>query len=133
MNGAIFEREVDFDVGFDHETPCVTALWRGYRERQMFRRQNEQVLDVLVAHRARRLLCDSRYFLGPLDGAWLNENWLPRAVGAGLTTCAMVAPVYYEHHMAVREVVNRLEARALHVEYFADPQEARSWLARARA
>jgi hypothetical protein len=128
MDDGIFQQELSFHVGYDADARCVVAIWRGVRESGLFRLQNEHVLAELAQRGASKLLCDSRYFLGPLDGEWLATDWLPRAVQAGLRVCAMVAPVYYAHHMAVRTVANTLDPQRLRLEYFTAPEEARRWL-----
>jgi hypothetical protein len=127
---SLFQTETDFHVSYDPDIECVYMAWRGYHTSALFRAENEQVLSVIAKHRARRMLTDIRYFvlIGATDQEWLNACWLPRALTAGLRTCAIVAPVFYFNRVAVQGVVERIEPSALTVEYFDSPELARRWL-----
>ena len=127
---ALFETETAFDIGYDPAVPCVSMAWSGYHTSEVFRAQNESVLAELTTRRASRLLCDIRTFLliGATDQDWLTTNWLPRAVAAGLRTCAIVAPVFYFNRVAVHTVVERLDKQTLSVAYFDTTESARAWL-----
>ena len=69
-------------VTHDPEVPCVVMLWQGYATSAQFRAANERVLAVVKETKAQKLLGDvSRFVLiGSEDQAWLNQNWIPRAV-----------------------------------------------------
>jgi len=127
---SIFQTETDFHVSYDPDIECVYMVWRGYHTSALFRAENEQVLGVIAKHRARKILCDIRYFvlIGASDQAWLNSEWLPRAIDAGLRTCAIVAPVFYFNRVAVRSVAERIDPQAVSIEYFDSPEMARRWL-----
>jgi hypothetical protein len=127
---SIFQTETDFHVSYDPDIECVYMVWRGYHTSALFRTENEQVLGVIAKHRARKILCDIRYFvlIGATDQAWLNSEWLPRAIDAGLRTCAIVAPVFYFNRVAVRTVAERIDPQAVTIEYFDSPEMARRWL-----
>jgi len=127
---SLFQTEAEFHVSYDPDIAGVYMAWRGYHTSAAFRTQNEQVLDVFARHRARKILCDIRYFvlIGATDQAWLNADWLPRAVDAGLSTCALVAPVFHFNKVAVKTVAERIAPGAVTVEYFESPEMARRWL-----
>jgi len=127
---AIFETETAFEVGYDPLVPCVTMAWRGYHTSAAFRAQNERVVAELSERRTSKMLCDIRTFvlIGAADQEWLNTNWLPRAVNAGLRTCALVAPVFHFNRVAVHSVVERIDSQTLSVAYFDATESARDWL-----
>lgn len=120
----------DFSVCYAPDVPCVIMTWRGYHTSASFRQQNEQVLELLRQHGASKILCDIRQFLliGATDQSWLNYNWLPRALSAGLRHCALVTPVYFFNQVAVQSVVDRIDTPILRVEYFEAAEAARLWL-----
>ena len=126
----VFQTETDFHVSYDPDFACAYMVWRGYHTSALFRAQNEQALDVIARHHARKILCDIRYFvlIGAVDQAWLNSDWLPRAIDAGLRTCALVAPVFYFNRVAVQTVTERIAPGTVTVEYFDSPAMARHWL-----
>jgi len=125
-----FHVETDFQVTYDRDVPCVVMVWRGYHDSASFRANNWRVLAALIEHGASQLLGDVRHFLliGATDQDWLNREWLPRVIEAGLTTCALVVPVYYFNRVAVNTVVERMGTSAVRVEYFDAPEPARRWL-----
>lgn len=131
MNGeSLFHIAPEFRLSYAPDLAAVVMVWRGYHTSTAFRALNEQVLAALVEHKASRILCDIRHFLliGADDQAWLNGQWLPRAIAAGLSRCAIVTPLYFFNRVAVGAVVERLDATRVCVEYFEDAEAARDWL-----
>jgi hypothetical protein len=117
-------------VTHDPEVPCVVMLWQGYATSAQFRAANERVLAVVAETQARKLLGDvSRFVLiGAEDQAWLNQNWIPRAVAGGLRHVALVQPSYYFNKVAVETVSSRIDPEHLSVSFFGDVAGARDWL-----
>ena len=122
--------ETYFATRYDADVPCVEMTWRGYHTSADFRARNAEVMDLLVAHRATRLLADIRDFtlIGADDQTWLNDVWLPAAMGVGLRHATLVAPVFYFNKVAVQTVVDRIGLPALEVAYFDTVERARAWL-----
>ena len=122
--------DLRFSVEYDVDIPCIVMTWQGYATSAMFRAANEQVLDVIAERRAKKLLGDITDFvlIGAEDQAWLNENWLPRAMDVGLRIAALVTPTFYFNRVAVDNVVKKLDPIRLQVAYFATRGEAADWL-----
>ncbi len=120
-------------VGFDPTVPCVVMVWKGYATSPLFRETNERVLACLTQNQATQILGDLRDFvlIGAEDQAWLNENWIPRAIAAGLKRVALTQPTYYFNRVAVETVGQRVDTDRLMVGYFGDLDGARIWLAEA--
>ena len=125
----MFKIAQNFYLRYDPTVPCLIMVWRGYHPSAVFRARNAEVLGALARHRATKLLCDIRYFLliAAADQDWLNNDWLPRAMEAGLRQCAIVSPIYFFNRVAVQTVVDRI-ASALQVEYFDSPEAGLNWL-----
>jgi hypothetical protein len=117
-------------IRYDPEGRCVVMVWQGYATSAEFRAANERVLAAIYAHRATNLLGDvSRFVLiGATDQNWLNDNWIPRAIEAGLRRVALVQPTYYFNQVAVENVGRRLDATRLQLSYFGDMASARDWI-----
>lgn len=62
-------------------------------------------------------------------GAWLNNNWIPRATAAGLRHVALIQPSYYFNKVAVETVGANVDPSRLALSYFGDIASARAWLA----
>jgi hypothetical protein len=130
MYQALFRTETGFHLAFEPEVPCLTMAWHGYHDSNSFRANNERALQMLALHQANGLLCDARQFLliGGADQEWLAAAWLPRAVAAGLRTCAILTPLFYFNRVAVQSVIERTEMLGLRIAHFDSPDIARRWL-----
>lgn len=80
----------------------------------------DAVVRALRAHRGSRCLVDNRKnAISAADQAWIAENWLPRAVGAGLRLTAIVEPEIGPATVTIKEV---------EVRYFSTVVRAAEWL-----
>lgn len=117
-------------VAYDHDARAVIMDWQGYFPSAEFRAANERVLTVVQATGATRLLGDITHFvlIGADDQAWLNDDWIPRLIAAGVKRCALVQPTYYFNRVAVENVGRQVDADRLAIGYFGDREQARRWL-----
>ena len=122
--------EFTCSVAYDREVECVVMVWKGYATSPLFRETNERVLACLKENGATRLLGDVADFvlIGAEDQAWLNDDWIPRAIAAGLRRVALVQPTYYFNRVAVENVGRRTDPQRLALGYFGDVEGARAWL-----
>jgi hypothetical protein len=117
-------------VTFDDKVPCVVMAWNGYATSQQFRAANEDVLAIIEARRASKLLGDITHFklIGADDQRWLNDMFIPRMIAAGLRHVALVQPIYYFNKVAVDTVSQRVDQSRLLIGHFDNQTEARAWL-----
>lgn len=115
------------EVSFDADVPCTVMVWQGYLTSDQFRAANERVLEFIEVKRCTNLLGDISDFtlITAEDQRWLNEDWIPRALAAGLRRCALVQPVYYFNQVAVDNVTRAVDRQRLDVRYFGDFESAR--------
>ena len=120
-------------IGYDAEVPCVTMTWKGYATSREFRDASERVLSTFAERNASKLLGDAKDFvlIGSEDQNWLSHHWIPRMIGVGLRTVALVSPAFYFNKVAVETVGERLDPNQLVLKYFEDGAAARGWLAAA--
>jgi hypothetical protein len=123
-------QQLDCVVGYDADVPCVVMRWTGY-DRNGFRGANGHVLEEIVERRADRLLGEMEALTGVslADADWLANDWIPRAVAAGLRRAALVTSAFDLGHAPLRLVGERLPA-GLELRYFDDAGAAREWLGR---
>jgi hypothetical protein len=80
----------------------------------------DAVIRALRAHRGSRCLVDNRKkAIRAADQAWIAENWLPRAAGAGLRLTAIVEPEIGPATITIKEI---------EVRYFSTVVRAAEWL-----
>jgi hypothetical protein len=117
-------------VGYDVDIPCVFMTWKGYATTPLFREANERVLACLQEHHASKLLGDVSDFvlIAGVDQDWLNAEWIPRAIDAGLRRAAIVQPTFYFNRVAVETVRQRTDPERLSVGFFDTADAARAWL-----
>lgn len=122
--------EGDFcTIAVDQELGVLIMSWRGYGSSEGFRRANERVLAALAAAGAERILGEIEGLsrISPADQQWLSEDWIPRAVRAGLKRVALVTPAFDLDHAPVL-LVGEHVAPSLDLAYFDDVGSAGAWL-----
>jgi hypothetical protein len=89
-------------------------------------------VDLLKQHQAIKWLSDNRD-IDPHDEevtAWINDDWLPRAVQAGWKYWALVVPHDIKARMNMTEFVNSFYHHGIRVMVFSQLDEAMEWLKR---
>ena len=103
--------------------------WQGWAKPAEFRAANDALVQAIRDHRGSRVLGDSRLIkvIQKSDQEWVNTDWFPRILAAGLTRTALVIPQSGLAKMNIDDMVSRVADR-LDVAYFATLAEARVWL-----
>jgi hypothetical protein len=74
--------------------------------------------------------CRRQKGLSAADQDRANENWLPRALAAGLQRFAVVVPSSALAAANLKERLGKVRPGRLELAYFETPEEARDWLGR---
>ena len=117
-------------VKWDEEGQVVLVEWEGWANSSEFAGLLEAEIEALRKHRCARILADCRRqkVLNPADQERANQEWLPRALAAGLKRFAVVVPSSVLAEVNLKSSLGKAPANALEVAYFATPAEARAWL-----
>jgi hypothetical protein len=115
-------------VGYDADVPCVTVIWKGYATSTQLRFVHEEALLLPATRKAHKMLGDETEVatIHSDDQKWIVENWMPRAVAAGLRVSASKRPTSYFGRLSVDNI--RSAANAHIMRTFDDLREARNWL-----
>lgn len=117
-------------ISWDDSCAAVRMEWKSYVEGEPARQGLDIGLDLLQEKRTSRWLADVR-LLGPvrqIDQDWVNHDWFPRAITAGLRFMATVSPKSAIARMSVKRMMNKVnEVDVLH-SFFDDLEQARQWL-----
>jgi hypothetical protein len=105
----------------------------GFIKGAAFRRELELIVEELTARRASRQLNDFRKMkpVAPDDQDFINRDWLPRLVRAGLRHSAVLAPESAIAQMSLTAIVARVADTELVTQYFAHQDAAVAWLRQA--
>jgi hypothetical protein len=117
-------------VRWDAAGQLVLVEWQGWANETEFSQLLEAEISALRKHRGTRMLADCRRQKGlsAADQDLANENWLPRALAAGLKRFAVVVPLSGLAQANLKERLGKVRPGALEIAYFATPEEARVWL-----
>ena len=122
-------------VKWDAPTEAAHMEWQGWARTPEFQAANDALIHAITEHRGSRVLGDSRRMgvIQESDQDWVNRDWFPRILAAGLRRMALVLPESDLAKMNIDELVGRVPGSQLDVAYFATLGEARKWLTRPTA
>jgi hypothetical protein len=130
--GVYFDAPGVASVKWDEDGQLVLVEWKGWANATEFSELLDAEIAALRRHRGSRMLADCRRQKGlsAVDQDRANENWLPRALVAGLKRFAVVLPSSGLAAANLKERLGKVRPGALELAYFATPEEARAWLSR---
>jgi hypothetical protein len=116
-------------VSVDSAIPCVMVVWGRYATSAQLRFVHECILDHLRRHDLHKILGDDTALaVIPIDDqAWLREDWMPRALSAGLKAAASKSPKGFFGRQSVANVMSRAP-REIALRSFEKLDEAKAWL-----
>ena len=116
-------------VRWDASAQAAHMEWQGWAKPAEFRAANDALVQALKDHGGSRVLGDSRQIkvIQQSDQDWVNQDWFPRILAAGLTRMALVIPASGLAKMNIDDMVGRVADR-LDLAYFKTLGEAREWL-----
>jgi len=118
-------------VKWDAQSQAAHMEWQGWAKPAEFQAANDALVEAIKDHHGSKVLGDSRLIkvIQKSDQEWVNRDWFPRILAAGLTRMALVLPANGLAKMNIDDLVSRVADR-LDVAYFGTLAEARAWLAR---
>jgi hypothetical protein len=131
-DGVYFNTAGVASVRWDQTAQLVLVEWEGWADSNEFAAVLDAEVDALKQNHGSRLLadCQRQKVLKPADQDRADQEWLPRALAAGLKRFAVVVPASVLAEMNIRDRLGKVAVNTLEVEYFAAVAEAREWLAR---
>lgn len=131
------ERELVYEddsrrLYWDAGVRCVELEVKQYTSIGDNRAAMERVLQLIEGKNATKLLADTAN-MGKVDDeelTWMETDWLPRILEAGVKFIAVVPPKALASHMVLDQMVTRVDPGATgHVRrFFHSAEEAREWL-----
>lgn len=115
-----------YNVHFDKSINAVIMEWNGYANSAQFREGTELMLNTLIQNRSTKVLAQLRNMtiIGAEDQAWLERQFLPRAVKFGFKSIAIVKPQSHFNKVAIENVTEKIDKNYLSVNFFDTIDEA---------
>jgi hypothetical protein len=116
-------------ISIDESVPCVTVIWKQYATSAQLRYVHESILHLLRTNDLNKVLGDVTALpnIHEEDQAWIVNDWMPRAIAAGLQAAAGKRSSFYFGKLSVDNIQTSV-ADDLVVRSFDDLGEARQWL-----
>ena len=117
-------------VTYDESLSCIFVVWKQVAPSGIqLRFVHECILNLLRKHGACKVLGDDTALitLQAEDRSWIIQDWMPRALAAGLKFAASKTPESYAGKALVRSVQAAFPA-VLVTRTFDDVADARRWL-----
>jgi len=117
-------------LSWEPESNIVCAEWKNEVGSEPLRHGLQVGLELVKQKKARKWLVDSRRLgsISPADVKWVNDNWIPSAVSAGLDWMAFVMAKKAVMALTMKSFMARINDRDLSTAYFDDVEAARAWL-----
>jgi hypothetical protein len=108
----------------------VRIEWQGWADPAEFAAALEAGLGALIEHRGSRWLADCRDMktIQQSDQEWLDTSWFPRVITAGLRRMAVVIPKSGLAMTNLEDIMRKVPADKIDVEFFATVAEAEKWI-----
>jgi hypothetical protein len=122
-------------VRWDPELRAVVETWEGWADATEFIAMLDAGVRALAENHGSRWLADCRLqrVLKAADQRRGNQEWLPRALAAGLKRFAVVLPESGLAKFNIQLHLGAAAAAQMEVAYFATADEARRWVAQTPA
>jgi SpoIIAA-like len=119
-------------VRWDEPNQTVYVEWEGWANTAEFKALLDAEIKALQEHTGSRLLADCRRqrVLNPADQERADQEWIPRAIQAGLKRFAIVLPVSDMAAGHVQQHLGKVPRSQMLVAYFGSVDEARAWVCR---
>ncbi|MCA9688594.1 MAG: STAS/SEC14 domain-containing protein [Myxococcales bacterium] len=117
-------------LSWEADGNVVCAEWKDKVSSEPMREGLDVGLKLVTEKQSQRWLVDSRRLetIDPADVKWVNDNWMPRAVAAGLRSMAFVMAKKIVMQITMKSFIARINDRELRNAYFDNIEEARAWL-----
>lgn len=125
----IYLDETFVTIKWDAPVRCVHIEWRGFIQSDQIKLGLNKGLELLTQKGTDRWLADTRQLkvVKQEDQDWVQEDWFPRALAAGVTRMAYVIPESVLGQLAVKRVMSSVKEVNLETAYFDNLAEARLW------
>lgn len=131
MPQQVYEDTANYTIEWDSDLGAVIHTWTGFTSGEEFRAGCEALLDAIKAKNASYLIVDTRNVKAhdDEDKQWLQEEWTPRMVDAGVEGSAQVHPDSVISKMEMENLAEDMDDIPFENFLTDSMDEARDWVA----
>ncbi|RNI23354.1 STAS/SEC14 domain-containing protein [Rufibacter latericius] len=115
----------------DIVTKVVLATFEGFLKYHEFKKIAEDSLALVLETGYSKILVDTSKIkvIQKESQDWINNEWFPKAINAGVTHMAFLIPQDFFGKMSVESTNKHMAQRGdIEIQYFTDAKSARRWL-----
>jgi hypothetical protein len=115
-------------VEWREDLKSVSLSWKGFAQAEDFRTALNKGLELIKLKRSRKWLGNTQKMSAiPLDDQnWVNVEWFPKLIAAGVTSMAVVLPASAIAKMSVNAIISKVGG--LEIQNFGAISDAENWL-----
>ncbi|MEM9828987.1 MAG: STAS/SEC14 domain-containing protein [Bacteroidota bacterium] len=115
-------------IEYDEANGWLYTRWIGDLTVEDVETGGEKMLEQVKEKSCQKVLNDNRDVIGSWDEAneWIAQNWMPRALAAGLKKFAHVISPDIFSALSAEEMITQVNGFEMRI--FEDEEEAKSWL-----
>lgn len=116
-------------VSYEPDVSCLLVKWKRYATSTQLRYIHECLIRLITKYRVSKILGDDTDLvsIAAIDQHWIVQDWMPRAITAGLKSAASIKPRGYFGQTSVNRILSIVPA-GLAIQSFGNFEEARNWL-----
>ena len=124
-----FTDKIYISIEFHQQEKYIYNNWQGYVSVKNVINGAEACLTMLIDKKCHKILNDNRELVGPWIDAneWIENNWTPRAVNAGLTHFAHIVSPGALAEASALNMEERISGK-FSMKLFSDIEQAKNWL-----
>lgn len=115
---------------YHRDKHIIVEEWNGFAPSAGFREVSDGLIELIKQKKCGRVLNNfaNGKVIAPQDQKWINEDWFPRAIAAGLTHFAFLLADDIFNQLTVKNIMNNTDFPNLEYYYFNDYIKAEEWL-----
>jgi hypothetical protein len=116
-------------VSYDPDVPCLVVRWKRYATSTQVRYIHECLIRLIKKHRVSKIFGNDTDLvnIAATDQHWIAQDWMPRAIAAGLKSAVSIKPRAYFGQTSVNRILSFLPA-GLAIRSFDNFEEGKTWL-----
>lgn len=115
-------------IGYDPSSKSIDMIWKKVQDEPTYKLMYTKGIEFMKEYKVKNWFSDIRHqgVVGPGASKWLQQEIIPKAVGAGLKKIAVVmdADVFQKFYI---DSINKKSENQL-VRNFKSKEEAKAWL-----